>query len=126
AALVQRNSEATTGHGYHPEEDEGSDRGGTVGDPGCASGQGCRSAQGYPVVGLAGRPGGNAAAARMDGFDSEEIRRPEDSAASPRRPAANDDQESIGNILRAIQRRPSNTSYLLASIFAGVWVLGGF
>ncbi len=52
-------------------------------------------------------------------LDDDEIRRPEDTG-SMRRPAANDDQESIGNILRAIQRRPARTSYLLASIFAGV------
>ena len=35
--LVWRNNEATTDHGEHPEEDEGSDRSGAVGDPGCAS-----------------------------------------------------------------------------------------
>ena len=38
-----------------------------------------------------------------------------------RRPA-NDDRESIGSILRALQRRPARTSYILASVFAGVWV----
>jgi hypothetical protein len=57
--------------------------------------------------------------------DEDEVRRPEE-GASPRRPAANDDQESIGNILRTIQRRPAKTSYILASIFAAVWVIGGF
>src|SRR5437763_831485 len=41
------------------------------------------------------------------------------------RRAANDDRESIGNILRALQRRPAGTSYVTATIFAGVWVLAG-
>jgi hypothetical protein len=63
--------------------------------------------------------------AKSDVYADEDLRRMEDTA-SPRRPAANDDQESIGNILRAIQRRPAKTSYILASVFAGVWVLGGF
>src|SRR5262249_41721028 len=55
----------------------------------------------------------------------DDVRRPEDAGAL-RRPAANDDRESIGTILRSLQRRPDKTSYLLASIFAGVWVVGGF
>src|SRR5437588_3113718 len=50
-------------------------------------------------------------------------RRPDDAAARPR--PANDDRESIGQILRSLQRRAARTSYLLASIFAGVWILGG-
>jgi hypothetical protein len=66
----------------------------------------------------------SAASSKSDVY-ADENRRPDDSG-TPRRPAANDDQESIGNILRAIQRRPSSTSYMLASIFAGVWVVGGF
>src|SRR5438128_7820675 len=41
------------------------------------------------------------------------------------RRAANDDRESIGNILRALQRRPAGTSYVTATVFAGVWVLAG-
>src|SRR5262245_65643405 len=41
----------------------------------------------------------------------------------PRR-AANDDRESIGNILRALQRRPAGT-YITATVFAGLWVLAG-
>ena len=57
--------------------------------------------------------------------DDEDAARCED-AATMRRPAANDDQELIGNILRTIQRRPGKTSYILASVFAGVWVVGGF
>src|SRR5215510_11182085 len=42
-----------------------------------------------------------------------------------RRPA-NDDRESIGTILRALQQTPSRTSYVLASVFAGVWIIAGF
>src|SRR5262245_58513117 len=41
-----------------------------------------------------------------------------------RRPA-NDDRESIGTILRALQQTPSRTSYVLASVFAGVWIVAG-
>src|SRR2546430_3313216 len=65
------------------------------------------------------RPG---RASDTDPFD-EEVRGPED-AGSLRRPA-NDDRESIGQILRTLQRRPTRTSYVLASIFAGVWIVGG-
>src|SRR6201994_1318203 len=42
----------------------------------------------------------------------------------PRR-AANDDRESIGQILRTLQRRPARTSYVTATVFAGLWVLAG-
>jgi hypothetical protein len=42
------------------------------------------------------------------------------------RRAANDDRESIGQILRALQRRPSRTSYLFATIFALAWLGAGF
>jgi hypothetical protein len=42
----------------------------------------------------------------------------------PRR-AANDDRESIGQILRTLQRRPARTSYLIATVFTGLWVLAG-
>ncbi len=42
----------------------------------------------------------------------------------PRR-AANDDRETIGQILQAIQKgRPARSVYTLASIFGGVWVVG--
>jgi len=53
----------------------------------------------------------------------EEIRQPEEHSL-PRR-AANDDRESIGQILRTLQRRPARTSYVTASVFAGLWVLVG-
>ena len=43
---------------------------------------------------------------------------------SPRR-AANDDRETIGQILQAIQKnRPARSVYTLASIFGGVWIVG--
>jgi len=43
-----------------------------------------------------------------------------------RLPAANDDRESIGSILRLLQQTPSRTSYLIASIFSAVWIIAGF
>src|SRR5438270_4234044 len=51
----------------------------------------------------------------------------EERAVDPMRlPAANDDRESIGSILRLLQQTPSKTSYLIASIFAAVWIIAGF
>src|SRR5579871_5945788 len=39
------------------------------------------------------------------------------------RRAANDDRETIGQILQAIQKgRPARSVYTLATVFAGVWV----
>jgi hypothetical protein len=41
------------------------------------------------------------------------------------RRAANDDRETIGQILQAIQKgRPARNVYTLATLFAGVWVVG--
>src|SRR5215471_19152977 len=41
-----------------------------------------------------------------------------------RRPA-NDDRETIGQILQAIQKgRPARNVYTLATVFAGVWIIG--
>ena len=43
----------------------------------------------------------------------------------PVRRAANDDRETIGQILQAIQKgRPARNIYLLATLFAGIWILG--
>src|SRR5260370_37730643 len=43
----------------------------------------------------------------------------------PARRAANDDRETIGQILQAIQKgRPARNVYTLATIFAGVWLVG--
>ena len=38
---------------------------------------------------------------------------------------ANDDRQSIGQILQTLQRKPSRTSYLVASLFAVAWVIAG-
>ena len=37
--------------------------------------------------------------------------------------AANDDQQSIGQILQALQNRPVRTSYFVAAIFSAAWVV---
>src|SRR5436309_2127019 len=43
---------------------------------------------------------------------------------APRR-AANDDRETIGQILQALQKgRPARSVYTLATLFGGVWLLG--
>ena len=45
-------------------------------------------------------------------------------ARSTRR-AANDDRETIGQILQALQKgRPARSVYTLATLFAGVWIAG--
>jgi hypothetical protein len=38
--------------------------------------------------------------------------------------AANDDQQSIGQILRALQRRPARSSYFFATVFSCAWIVG--
>jgi len=38
--------------------------------------------------------------------------------------AANDDQQSIGQILHALQRRPARSSYFVAALFSGAWIIG--
>ena len=38
--------------------------------------------------------------------------------------AANDDQQSIGQILHALQHRPARASYVVAALFSFVWVIG--
>src|SRR5271165_3614252 len=45
----------------------------------------------------------------------EEVRFPDEQGLL-RRPA-NDDRESIGQILRTLQRRPARTSYVIATVF---------
>ena len=43
----------------------------------------------------------------------------------PSRRAANDDRETIGQILQAIQKgRPARNVFTLATLFAGVWIVG--
>src|SRR5262245_36408791 len=41
------------------------------------------------------------------------------------RRAANDDRQSIGQILQSLQRQPAKTSYMVATLFALAWVAGG-
>ncbi len=43
----------------------------------------------------------------------------------PTRRAANDDRQSIGQILQAVQRRPSRTSYAVATTFTVGWLMAG-
>ena len=67
-----------------------------------------------------------------DTFDTRDSRQSPDRAIfepieEPRstRRAANDDRETIGQILQAIQKgRPARNVYTLATLFAGVWLLG--
>jgi hypothetical protein len=40
------------------------------------------------------------------------------------RGAANDDRQSIGQILQALQRRPARTSYFVAALFSVAWAIG--
>src|SRR5579864_5456043 len=48
----------------------------------------------------------------------------EEPRTSSRRPA-NDDRETIGQILQAIQKgRPARNVYTLATLFGGVWLIG--
>src|SRR5271165_5093025 len=46
-----------------------------------------------------------------------------DLAETPPR-AANDDQQSIGQILQALQRRPARSSYFVATVFSAAWIVG--
>src|SRR5271154_1637174 len=39
-------------------------------------------------------------------------------------PVANDDQQSIGQVLQALQNRPARTSYFIAAILSAVWIVG--
>ncbi len=54
-------------------------------------------------------------------FEPEEIGAP---AANQRAFPANDDQQSIGQVLQALQKRPARTSYFVAAIFSAVWIVG--
>jgi uncharacterized protein YjbJ (UPF0337 family)/DNA anti-recombination protein RmuC len=55
-------------------------------------------------------------------FDSGDIGAP---AADARGfAAANDDQQSIGQVLQALQHRPARTSYFVAAVFSAAWMIG--
>ncbi len=58
-------------------------------------------------------------------LDQSARTRADDVPASGRR-AANDDRHSIGQILQAMQRRPSRMSYGVATLFAVAWIVAGF
>ncbi len=55
-------------------------------------------------------------------LDNDAIGTRDLSALPPR--AANDDQQSIGEILQSLQRRPARSSYFFATIFSIAWVIG--
>jgi Apolipoprotein A1/A4/E domain len=44
--------------------------------------------------------------------------------AAPSGRVANDDQQSIGQVLQALQRRPANSSYFTATAFSVAWIVG--
>src|SRR5205807_8831303 len=55
---------------------------------------------------------------------SERIAPAHDDEPSFNRRAANDDRETIGQVLQAIQTgRPGRNAYMMATIFAGVWIV---
>ena len=65
-----------------------------------------------------------ATAAADDLFSSEAIGTRD--LSGPAAPAANDDQQSIGQILHALQRRPVRSSYFVATAFSCAWIVGCF
>jgi hypothetical protein len=44
--------------------------------------------------------------------------------SAPTGQAANDDQQSIGQVLRTLQRRPARSSYFVATAFSAAWFVG--
>jgi len=59
-------------------------------------------------------------------FEDDFIREPIGNRgdAPPPPLAANDDQQSVGQVLRALQRRPVRTSYFVAALFSAAWIVG--
>jgi hypothetical protein len=76
----------------------------------------------------ADRPGDGAATEDQEEFLVEQpiraLPRGEEPPVS-RRPPANDDRQSIGQILQAVQRRPSRMSFTIATVFSAAWLVGG-
>jgi len=66
-----------------------------------------------------------AASVREDLFEQDDLNLSVAEEPGALRRPANDDRESIGQILRTLQRRPARTSYVFASVFAGLWVFAG-
>src|SRR4051812_25702867 len=56
--------------------------------------------------------------------EEEEEARPGSSFGSRRAPA-NDDRESVGQLLYALQRKPPRTPYMVATILSLLWLAGG-
>ena len=54
-------------------------------------------------------------------FEPEEGGAP---AGNQRTFPANDDQQSIGQVLQALQKRPARTSFFIAAILSAVWIVG--
>src|SRR5262249_36420537 len=76
--------------------------------------------RGEPVADPPWRTVRTGAPPREDLFE-DEIHPPEEPLQRP----ANDDRESVGQILRTLQRRPAHTSYVIATVFAVVWMFAG-
>jgi hypothetical protein len=53
-------------------------------------------------------------------LDAEEIAARSNPNAFP----ANDDQQSIGQVLQLLQQRPARTSFVVASLFSAAWLIG--
>jgi hypothetical protein len=75
----------------------------------------------------------NATSPAVTSPDDEDLFLDEAGRPSPRteeqpsgRRAANDDRQSIGQILQAVQRRPSRTSYAVATMFTLGWLVASF
>ncbi len=48
---------------------------------------------------------------------------PRRTKTGPRACAANDDRASIGQVLQALQRRPTRTPYVIAGLFSAAWIV---
>src|SRR5262245_9211542 len=64
--------------------------------------------------------------ARTPAMDEDLFRDDRDQLSLPgvgeQRRAANDDRQSVGQILQALQQRPSRLPYLFALVFSVIWV----
>ena len=55
--------------------------------------------------------------------EADDARLAESDIPAAPRVAANDDRESVGHLLRALQRRPSRTPYVVAWLFTAFWTI---
>ena len=74
------------------------------------------------LSGPAEAPSTTAAPVEDDLFSAEAIGTRD--LAGPTAAAANDDRQSIGQILQALQRRPARSSYFVATVFSCAWIVG--